>query len=377
MSAAAARRRKQLLARQNEQDAVAVRLQALLNDDAQDEATAYEALQLAQSQVRKLINSGDYAAATDLAYTSSLAILKKGRVSVASQLLQILVEALRETQTVPTDTWIDRIVELDEAYKAALGDSTGLEVNRLQRLQRDFLRRCVQWSSELGTIRFGDMRLHELLGQQAWTLSLLDHTGDSDAEDIPSVQCDAVAHMAIAEKPDRILEWLKTLPKPTPEQTAMGHTCSPADRDALLTRSLLVFCTIENLRDANILLRAYIDTVEERPISELTASYTNKEDGKAPSHAVFGTMLLRICEKDARTGPLYSWLLRSFKRELDMLYKPNVVQTYTTKIGKVYFNIQPPPSMMNMMENMMGMMGGGGGMNPAMMQAAFAQAGAM
>jgi hypothetical protein len=178
--------------------------------------------------------------------------------------------------------------------------------------------------------------------------------------------------MALAEKPGVILEWLKSMPKPTAAQTKMGHTCPPADRDALLTRSLLVFCTVENLRDANTLLRAYISDVEERTMDDLTTSYMNKEDGKAPSHVVFGSMLLRVCEKDQRTGPLFQWLLRSFKRELDMLYKPQIVQSYTTKIGKVYFNIQPPPSMFSMMENMMSMMGGGGAgmMNPAMMQAA-------
>jgi hypothetical protein len=84
-------------------------------------------------------------------------------------------------------------------------------------------------------------------------------------------------------------------------------------------------------------------------------------------------MLVRICEKDARTGPLFQWATRSFKRELDKLHKPQEIVSYTTKIGKIYFGIQPPPSMLNMMENMMGGMGGGGGMNPAMMQAALAQ----
>jgi hypothetical protein len=114
-----------------------------------------------------------------------------------------------------------------------------------------------------------------------------------------------------------------------------------------------------------------LDQVEERDENELTKSYTSKEDGKAPSHVIFCCMLLRVCEKDPRTGPLFSWLLRSFKRELDGLYKIQIIQSYTTKIGKIYFNIQPPPSMMNMLENMMGMMGGGGagGINPAMMQA--------
>ena len=171
-----------------------------------------------------------------------------------------------------------------------------------------------------------------------------------------------------------ILEWLKTLKKPTEEETALGHTCPPAVRDGLLTRANLVFLSLENLRDAYALVKGYTE-IEERDIQMLQNSYTKKDDGLAPSHLMFNTMLLRICQNDTRTGPLFQWLIRSFKRELDKL--PGNLSILTTKIGKIYFNIQPPPSMMNMMENMMGMMGGGGGggggMNPAMMQAALAQ----
>jgi Golgi to ER traffic protein 4 len=381
MSAAAARRRKQLLARKASEgeDLVTQQLNKLLSPSGEpmDEASAYETLQLAQSQVKKKEHSGDYVGATDLAYQASLALLKKGRVSVASQLLNLMVEILRETHTAETDTHLDRIVELHEAHIKAMDGQTGQEATRLHRLQRDWLRAMTTWSAELGRTKFGSNRLHALLSEQSWILaSLVVVEEEDDEEDIIDLRCDAVQHSALAENPEKILEMLKTLPAPTEDETKLGHTCPPAQRDALLTRALLAFCALENLRDGNKLLRAYIDTIEERPIADLAKSYTNKDDGKAPSHVIFGCMLLRICEKDVRTGPLFSWLLRSFKRELDRLYKPQVVLGYTTKIGKIYFNITPPPSMMNMMENMMSMMGGGGGgggINPAMMQAAMAQ----
>ena len=378
MSAAAARRRKQLLARkQQEQDAVSARLQSLLTDESLgDEATAYEALQLAQSQIRKKEHSGDYVGAVELAYQSSLAILKRGRVSVASQLLTLLAEVLRETHTEETEEYLQKLIELYEAHRAAMEGRMGAEATRLHRLHRDWLRRCVQWSAELGPIRFGQMRLQEIYAKQCWLLAHLVEE-EEDPEELLELRADAITHMALAEKPDQIVEWLQTLSAPTALQTAAGHVCPPAERDALLTRAILCLCAIENLRDASTILRGYMEKVEERKIDDLTASYVNKEDGKAPSHVIFNCMLLRICEKDPRTGPLYSWLLRSFKRELDGMFKPQIVQSYTTKIGKVYFNIQPPPSMMNMVENMMSMMGGGpgAGMNPAMMQALAAQMG--
>jgi len=402
MSAAIARRRKQLVARKatGEDDAVATRLQTLLGSDELDqEATAYEALQLAQSQVRKRVKSSDYNGACALAYQASLSILKKGRVSVASQLLQLLANTLRETHTPVTTEWMDQITELHQAHEIAMAAAqennndggkltmTGPEQTRLERLEKEFLRRTVQWSSELGTVRFGDTRLQELLGHQCWKISTMveadetnstqDEDEDDDEEESTSsslaLQSDAVSHMALAEQPLVIVKWLKTLPAPTKEELAMNHACPPANRDTLLTRSLLLLCAVENLRDAHILLQGYIQQVEERDMDELTKSYMAKDDGKSPSHVVFGSMLLKVCQKDTRTGPLFSWMLRSFKKELDGgFHQPQVIQSYTTKIGKVYFNIQPPPSMMSTIENMMGMMGGGGGggggMNPAMMQ---------
>jgi len=390
MSAAAARRRKQLLARKKRQeeeaaagndalDPVSAQLQKLLEDPEAlaEEATAYEALQLAQSQIRKKVHSGSYADAVDLACSASLAILEQGRVSVASQLTALLANVLRETHTVETPALLEKLKALHAAQENAMNGKTGAEATRLNRLERDWLRKCVQWSSELGKTRFGDLQLQKLLGQQSWKLSQEISTegavsDDEETDEVMELKTDAVTHMALAEEPLAIVEWLKTLPKPTAAETKSGHSCLPAERDALLTRGVLCFCAIENLRDASKLARSYLEQVEDRTAESLTASYTSKEDGKAPSHVIFCCMLIRICEKDPRTGPLFSWLLRSFKRELDGFYKVQIVQSYTSKIGKIYFNIQPPPSMMNMLENMMGSMGGGGGMpgmNPAMMQA--------
>jgi hypothetical protein len=381
MSASAARRRKQLLARKQQQedtDPVQAQLQKLLADEdgLKEEATAYEALQLAQSQVRKRVKAGDFKEAVDLAYEASFAILKQGRVSVASQIMTVLVNVLRETHSDETPEWVSRLVELHKAHHLVMDGKVGPEAFRLHGLHRDWLRRCVMWSSELGTVRYGDKKLQELLAQQCWLLSQQKEEEDEE-EELMELKTDAVTHMALAEQPEQICDWLKTLPAPTAKEMGIGHTCPPAERDALLTRAWLCFIAVENLRDANTLLRGYMTKVEERKMADLTKSYVSKDDGKAPSHVIFGCMLLRVCEKDARTGPLYSWLLRSFKKELDVIYKPQIVHSYASKIGKIYFDIQPPPSMLNTLENMMGMMGGGGagGMNPAMMQSLMASMG--
>ena len=92
-------------------------------------------------------------------------------------------------------------------------------------------------------------------------------------------------------------------------------------------------------------------------------------------------MLLRVCEKETKTAPLYKWLLKNFQSELLKLYKPDVVDAYCSKIGRVYFGIEPPPDMMATLEGMMkGGLGGspaGGGQNPMMNPAAMMQNPAM
>ena len=402
MSAAAARRRKQLAARraaqpqeqqehQKDVDIVGAQLQKILSSSSadMDEAVAYEALQLAQSQVRKKISAGDSAGGLDLCFSVADTLLHQyQRVSVASPLLQLLADELRETHTPETEMWLTRLQELHTKRAAAMeAVSSGMpqkEVERLERVQRDWLLRVLQWSADIGPVKYGHNQLHAMLGEHCWKLSQLmetdqEHETMDDEEyisEMADLQCDAVQHMALAELPHTIVDWLVTLPEPTEEQRAVGHTVPPAVRDGLLTRAILLLCAMQNLRDANILLRGFLEKTSctDEQLQALATSYTDKTDGKAPSHIIFNCMLLRILEKDTRTGPLYTWLLKSFRRsELERLHKAQAVLGYTVKIGKVYFNIQPPPNMLNMMENMMGGMMGGGGINPAMMQAAMAQ----
>lgn len=423
MSAALARRRKQLKQRAaansgGENDPIQARLDALLQDPTlTEEAVAYEALQLAQSAVRRNVKLGQFSKGCDVAYSASLALLvKSGRASVSSQLLAVLVQVLSETHTQCTDEWVGRFAELDAAYRTAIdkdGSMSSEERGRLQRLHLQFLKKGLKWSNDLGTVRFGAMGMHTLLGDHCWGMSCdetvvgteaerkeaaaeaaakttsQDDEAEFEEDDLEiGLRNEAVSHYCLAEKVDVVLDKLKSLPAPTAEEQTMGHTCPPAQRDALLTRSILVLLAIENLRDARTLASSYLREIEipTRSSAELQKSYLDKKDGKAPSHIIFVSMLIRICEKDTKTAPLFTWLVRNFGAELGTVHEPEVIKTYTTKIGRTYFDIQPPPSMMNMMENMMSMMGGGGmggmgggapgGMNPAaMMQAMSAMQG--
>jgi len=436
MSAAAARRRKQLAAKaaavgdestesvllassnnNTSADPVTNRLHGLLlQTPPVDEATAYEALQLAQSQLRRFVKAGEYDKATvSYGYDIALLLLQRhSKPSVASQLLTALVQALKETHTPCTEEWVQRIRSIDTAFTQAVDTVREAsivplgEVARLLRLHFNFLKACLRWSEALGSIRFGAFDIHALEGVHAWKLAAFLETipepntttslareeapkpeveGD-DEEDEEHVdqsplalRQDAITHLALAEKPDIILEYLATLPGPTKEQTKMGHICPPCVREELLTRAILLLISVENVRDAHVLLQKYLDTVESRNVQDLKTSYLNKSDGLAPSHPIFLSMLLSIITKaDKKVGPLYTWLLKTFASESETMTKNKTIKAYVATIGKVYFDIVPPPSMLSSLENMMAMMGGGfgggggaGGMNPALMQAMMQQ----
>jgi hypothetical protein len=117
---------------------------------------------------------------------------------------------------------------------------------------------------------------------------------------------------------------LASLPRPTPEELAYGHVCPPSQHDVLLTRLVLALLAVEDLRSAAILVRSYLSEIENVPgpttggsrsNDELKAGYLDKTDGVAPSHAIFCSMLVRICKKDTKTAPLFTWLVRNFGQE--------------------------------------------------------------
>jgi len=410
MSAAAARRRKQLAKKAALQskdgiDPITEQLNNLLspsNADANNgilpESTAYEALQLAQSQVRKSVNSGEYTKATvTYAHEVIITLLQYKKAAVASQLMHLLIQTLSETHTECSEEWISRLIKIQELYEPAVQVvESPVEQRRLRRLQAKFLKGALSWSEALGNVRFGACEIQEVLGEHYWYMASLEAKDDgslAEEEDeeekddfsLAALYSEAVTHLSLAEKPQVLLAKLKSLPDPTPEEIKAGHECSPAIRDSCLTRSVLAMIAVENIRDAHFLLTSYLTECESRPLDELKTSYMNKKDGKAPSHVVFLSMLLSMVLKDKKTGPLFSWLLKSFNSELIRMHKAEMVRAYTTKIGRVYFDILPPPSMLSTLENMMGMMGGGGlggpgqmgGMNPAMMQAMMQNMGGM
>jgi hypothetical protein len=94
-----------------------------------------------------------------------------GRVSVSSQLMRVLVGVLVKTHTPCTLEWVGRFCELDRAHQLALDADVTMgpdKRGRLQRLNLQFLKKVLKWSSDLGRTRHGDAGMHALLGDHCW-----------------------------------------------------------------------------------------------------------------------------------------------------------------------------------------------------------------
>ena len=424
MSAAAARRKKQLAMRASAaaasssatigggdipeaaSDPVRLRLDALLRDPSlSTESVAYEALQLAQSSVRRYVKLGKPDEAASAAFVTSLALLRSGgRVSVSSQLMTVLVGVLVETHRPCTPEWVKRFGELDCAHKSALdadGTMSPDERGRLQRLHLQFLKKALKWSNYLGRTRHGDPGMHALLGDHCWNMSCdetvvgneaergeraaiaaaaaasasgggeeeEDDDGDDDGDCLDiGLRNEAVTHYALAGDVGTITRRLASLPRPTPEELAYGHVVPPPSA----TRSSLGrYWPSSPSRTCawpgSSLGRTYPRSKCSRPhrrrsVERRAQSRISRQDrrrGTEPRH------FLLHARAHMREGHQDRSIVHVAREELragvGTMHDPEAVRAYTMKIGRVYFDIQPPPSMMSMMETMMSGMGGGGG----------------
>lgn len=369
MSAAARRRAKQLQKRNTNgttEDAISTQLRTLLNSEANlDEATAYEALQLAQSVIRKSVKAGDGAKLMDIAMSSVQKLIASCSspsssssgsktiggvlIGMVSQLLVQTTEAMLEVRLSVNEESLGTIMSMDDLFykqlsllrseSAASGSnnderSLSEENAKIQLKQRcKYLQKAIRWSDFMGDVRYGHAQLHSLIATALWEVT---EYGDS------------VSHSALAEEPAVINERLVKLDNDN-------------EKDVLLCRAVLVMLTTENMRDANELCKLFIASEQgaksSRNFDKFASEFLSKES-KQKSYVIFATSVLGICEREKKAGALYTWLLGKFQAYLQK--KPELLP-YTTKIGQIYFNIQPPPSMLKQMESMMAMMGGLGG----------------
>jgi len=292
-----------------------------------------------QSLVRKSVKSGDGARLMEVAGTVTTKLLSGNNsllLGMASQLLLETADAMLEVRLEVNEKNLNEFYKMDEMFANGLDALPARDA--IQDKQRcKYLAKALRWTDLMGTVRFGELKMHSALASAMW------NAGD---------RAESISHSAFAEEPEVINERLSSVDK-------------KGEKDLLLCRAVLTFLTAENLRDANALSDAFIKS-DGRNFEKLATEFFAKEK-KIKSFVIFCTSVLGIVEREQKAGALYTWLLGKFQGYLQRF--PELLP-FTSRIGQIYFNIQPPPSMLKQMESMMAMMGGMGGMGglpPGMM----------
>mmetsp|Transcript_38812 Transcript_38812/g.51146 ORF Transcript_38812/g.51146 Transcript_38812/m.51146 type:complete len:300 (-) Transcript_38812:334-1233(-) len=274
----------------------------------QGEEGAYEALQLFRGQCARRLKKGreDYPGAIEIATVGAQTLFDAGFLDMGADLAIYVVQLYADSKREVTDTNRDVMVELDKKF----------EPNSNKRLK--FIKAAVKWSLDCGARAYGDPALHFRLGDAFLRKNQVEL---------------CTKHFVYAEQPLLIAHLL----------------CNPQinddSREVLVCRSMLHFMSLENLRDANRLMMAYLKSIEDGKINP-----------PSPGHLVmFCKYLSKTCERDA--APLFQELVQRYESILGAHPDLNL---YVGHIAERYFGLVRQGGG-SMLENMMKMFIGGDG----------------
>lgn len=270
------------------------------------ESGAYEALQLFRARASRCI-PGDVEKAVALCLEGGRLLLTEGYGNAGQELAMLAVGFLKEHRKPYTEESKAWIFELEPLY--------GKDDAALQN-KKDWLKECIEWSSQQGERHYGDAALHSRLAEAYW--------GKNTSKD----QEKAYKHFALGEAPQQAVGHIVAKYPQTSSTVAQQR-----ERDMLVLKQVLYFLSYENLRDANGVITAFEAAVSSHRSGTLT----------------FSKQLLKVCERDA--AQLFQQLCSS-NRQLVM--SDQVYQRLLMEIGNKFFGIAPPANPMTMIRSMLG-----------------------
>lgn len=267
---------------------------------------AYEALQLYRSRAIRFKSKGDVLGAINVTAGGAKCLLENSYETAGAELAMLFIDIITEyfesnPNNESSKTFYDLIIEIDNRFPA---NSSGT-------LRSDFLKGSVKWSIQTGSTQFGDATLQCRLGEELWRLKDKNST----------------SHFAAAEKPKAL--WTKIL-----EFFPSNDAEDQKSKEKALTLGIVHFLALENLRDANELMRLF-----------------KKHSHVAKSPLIqFCEYLLQTCRRDA--APLFKQLVNTYASEVD--FDEAVPAMLMGPIASKFFHIKPKMNpMMSMLQSML------------------------
>ncbi|OQS03058.1 hypothetical protein THRCLA_21250 [Thraustotheca clavata] len=182
----------------------------------------YGALQMYKTLYSRYAAAGDHMRAIELAQTAAIQLANHDQFTAAREMGCLMID-LYMSQAFPVDeTNKARIQSISETFKATAAKE-----------HSEFLKHAVKWSKAHGSRQRGDTDL------QLWLARV--YTAAKD-------YTNANNHFLHAEKPEEMSRMLV-------EYAATGYA---SEADLFIARAVLQLICLENLRDANIVLKEFL-----------------------------------------------------------------------------------------------------------------------
>lgn len=260
----------------------------------------------------KTASKDDIEKALDVITTGSITMLEKGQIQEGAALALMVTKHYVDFKVVVTDATVSTLESLSKAFETVPDLSAEGCRERLR-----FFKAAVAWSMrrDVGGFTNGHVDLNKLAAHAAGS------AGDYSL---------AQRYFIHSNDPDRAASVLYRYAQ---EQTL------PSEKSLVLTRLVLLYLVSENIHDAFLVRRSYAQLARWRSVCDTADKNAAVIADDVPPLANFCELLIKICQLETAAAPLFKRLCDGYKVALSR--DPSFSQQLT-KIGQMYFSIQPP-----------------------------------
>ncbi|CAN6568637.1 unnamed protein product [Malus baccata var. baccata] len=299
-----------------------------------EEGNFYGAQQMYKSISARYVAAQRFSEAVDILQSGACNQLKHGQVTCGAELASLFVETLVKGRFPYDDETLVRVRKIYKAFPRIPVPQQLGDLDDMQQLSEtlgaaktcvegcsSFLKAALKWSKEFGAPRSGAPEIHVMLANYIYFES---------PEDMVRV-----SHHFV--RGNNLKEFASTL------VNFMGK-CYPEENDLVIARAILMYLSVGNLRDANILMDEIKKQVESKQL-DFPESYLIE----------FINFLLQTLLRDAL--PLFNMLRAKYKSSLD---REPTFHELLDEIAEKFYGVRRrnPLQGMGMFGEMFKMMGG-------------------
>ncbi|KAK6933309.1 Golgi to ER traffic protein 4 [Dillenia turbinata] len=302
-----------------------------------NEGNHYGAQQMYKSISARYIAAERFSEALDILHSGACLQLQHGQVTCGAELATLYIETLVKAKVAYDDEILDHVRKIykkfpqmsvpeqlgDDDDMEQLAEALGAAKTRVDCCS-SFLRAAIKWSADFGPQKHGSPEMHDMLAEYIFS--------ESPEVDMAKVS----SHFVRGKRPKKFASALVNF---------MGK-CYPGEDDLAIARAVLMYLSLGNLRDANLLMDEVKKLVQSKQI-------------EFPQSDLMQLIiyLLLMLERDAL--PLFRTLRQAYKSCID---REPAFNELLDEIAEKFYGVRRRNPLQGMFGDIFKMMGGEIGM---------------